>query len=675
MEKQGLMLAPILSDGMILQREVSNCIYGREDIGASVIVSFMGADYYTEVDEKHEFCVELPPVPAGGPYEITVKGSSEITLQDVLVGDVYLLSGQSNMELPIRRVLDVSGEEIARVQEPFIRQYHIPATYNFKEPESYMYAGTWKKAEGEDLLNFSAAGYFFARELKEAYQIPVGLIMTAVGGSTIEAWMSPSSLAGFGNYQELIKDYDNLSYFNEDIRKQQEESEEWMARLEQEESKEWMIRLEQEESEEWIARLEQEESREWMTRLEQEESEEWMARLEQEESEEWMTRLEQKKSMEEVARNYTAWDTCKVPSFVSEFLEEDFQGSLYLCKEIHLEEEPILDTAYIYMGSIIDSDRIWINHREVGRTDYRYPPRKYQIPKGILEKGNNLITVRIAINNTNGGTVKGKPYLLHYDNKEISLEGEWHYRIGKRVENPIPKVLFPPKLPVCFYNTVVVPLSRVSVVGVLWYQGESNTDAPGNYADKFTAMVSDWRELFGWELPFIYVQLTNYKDPLTLSEDTGWAELRDQQRRCLGIYNVAMVTTLDIGESNDLHPQNKKEVGVRLAKAARALIYKENILYSGPIPKSAVSLGREAKITFRHIENSEIMENLRHFEVAGEDGSFQKASAIRRGDTVYLKNDEITDLKYVRYAWCDNPADVNFFNEAGLPASGFCLEL
>ncbi|MFT4146139.1 MAG: sialate O-acetylesterase, partial [Mobilitalea sp.] len=158
-------------------------------------------------------------------------------------------------------------------------------------------------------------------------------------------------------------------------------------------------------------------------------------------------------------------------------------------------------------------------------------------------------------------------------------------------------------------------------------------------------------------------------------EDTGWAELRDQQRRCLGIYNVAMVTTFDIGESNDLHPQNKKEVGVRLAKAARALIYKEDILYCGPIPKSAVSLGKEAKITFRYIENSKIIENLRHFEVAGEDGSFQKASAIRRGDTVYLKNDEISYLKYVRYAWCDDPSDINFFNDAGLPASGFCLEL
>ncbi|MFT4146716.1 MAG: sialate O-acetylesterase, partial [Mobilitalea sp.] len=469
MEKQGLMLAPILSDGMILQREVSNNIYGREDIAATVIVSFMGADYYAEVDEKHEFCVELPPVSAGGPYEITVRGSTEITLQDVLVGDVYLLSGQSNMELPIRRVLDVSGEEIAQVQEPFIRQYHIPASYNFKEPESYIYAGSWKKAEGEDLLNFSAAGYFFAKELKEAYQIPVGLIMTAVGGSTIEAWMSPSSLAGFGNYQELIKGYDNLACFNEDIRKQQEESEEWLARLEQEEPKEQII------------------------------------------------------------KDYTAWNTCQVPSFVSEFLGEDFQGSVYLCKEIHLEEEPMLDTAYIYMGSIIDSDRIWINHIEMGRTEYRYPPRKYQVPKGILKKGKNLITVRIVINNTNGGTVKGKPYLLHYDNKEISLEGEWHYRIGKRSENPIPKVMFPPKLPVCFYNTAVVPLSRISVAGVLWYQGESNTDAPGNYADKFTAMVSDWRELFGWELPFIYVQLTNYKDPLTLEEDTGWAELRDQQ--------------------------------------------------------------------------------------------------------------------------------------------------
>lgn len=194
----------------------------------------------------------------------------------------------------------------------------------------------------------------------------------------------------------------------------------------------------------------------------------------------------------------------------------------------------------------------------VGRTEYRYPPRKYIVQNDVLKAGKNLIMVRIVINDSNGGTIKGKPYYLHYNEQNISLEGEWYYRIGYKANAPMPKGLFPPTLPICFYHTVVVPLSKISVKGVLWYQGESNTKDPEDYADRFKAMVADWRELYGWEIPFIYVQLANYREPLNTTEDTGWAQLRDQQRKCLTIHNVAMVVSLDIREFNDLHPQNKK---------------------------------------------------------------------------------------------------------------------
>lgn len=615
MDTDRLILSPILCDGVILQRDEINYIYGKEMAAATVTVIFLGAQYCARTDENNEFCVELPPIASGGPYSLTVKGSTEITIKDILFGDVYILSGQSNMELPLRRVLDVSAKEIENTSEASIRQYHIPATYNFQEPEKYMCAASWEKAEGEQLLDFSAAGYFFAKEIKETYQVPVGLIMTAVGGSTIEAWMKPTTLAKFGDYEKIVEDFKDIDYFNTYIQEQQKQAADWASRIEEEEHK------------------------------------------------------------FDILEDYTVWDTCRVPSLASDYGAGDFQGSVYLCREVFLEEEQLGEDAYLSMGSIIDSDRIWINQVEIGRTEYRYPPRKYKIEKGILRQGRNLITVRIVINERNGGTIKGKPYLLHYNNQDIHLDGTWYYKIGKKAERPMPKVLFPPKLPICFYHTVVVPLSRITVKGILWYQGESNTDTPMQYAEKFVAMVSDWRELAGREVPILYVQLPNYREPLNTTEDSGWAELREQQRQCLALHEVAMVTALDLGEANDLHPQNKKAIGSRLAKAARSLIYKEQIIYSGPIPQKAFLEGEKVRIVYQYLEDTGKEYCLNHFEMAGADGAFCQALAIRKGNCVYLTSEQIAVPKFVRYAWCDNPSDINFCNEAGLPAAGFRLEL
>jgi sialate O-acetylesterase len=615
MFQTGLKLSPIFCDGMILQRDTINRIYGEETLAETVTISFMGEEYSTKVYDNCEFSIEIPPVPAGGPYTMTIQGSSRITISDILFGDVYILSGQSNMELPIRRVLDVSAEEISKTSEQNIRQYLIPATYNFHVPEKYMYAGSWKKAMGSELMDFSAAGYFFAKEIKDTYQVPVGLILTAVGGCGIESWMSPAALHRFGEYEKEIECFKNIDYFNHYIQEQNDSAGGWSSALRDEELK------------------------------------------------------------FDFDDSFKDWDTCLIPSLVSDYGVNSFNGSVYLCREIELASEPVGSDMMIYMGSMIDSDEIWINGQTVGKTDYRYPPRKYPIREGILKKGKNLITVRLVINNQNGGTVKGKPYYLSYSGKKINLEGEWYYRIGKKADNPMPSVLFPPTLPICFYNTVVVPLSKISIKGILWYQGEHNTSNPVNYSEKFAAMVSDWRELSGWEVPFIYVQLANYREPLNTEEDTGWAELRYQQTLNLSLYNVAMAVTLDIGEGNDLHPQNKKELGIRLAKAAKYLIYNETIVHSGPIPVTADVSGKNMEVEFMYLENSEKELDLNNFEIAGRDGVYHKANAIRKGSYVSVSCKEVASPVSVRYAWSDNPTEINFYNDAGLPAAGFRMTI
>ena len=610
----GLSLSPILSDGVVLQRDTINHIYGTEIYKKTIRIHFMDIEYDVMVDDNHEFCFDLPPVSAGGPYTMEVIGSSKIVISDILFGDVYLLSGQSNMELPIRRVLDVSEEEISKACEPMIRQYLLPATYQFDQPAKYMYAGSWVKATGDDLLGFSAVGYFYAKELMDAYQVPIGLIASAVGGCSIDAWMSPDTLSKFGDYKKLIEDYKNINNFNQMLQEQNDLVNEWSNSIKQDE----VVFTEKE--------------------------------------------------------NYKEWDTCRVPSLVSDYGTDTFCGSVYLCKEVILEDEP-MDPCHIYMGSIIDSDELWINGQLVGKTEYRYPPRKYPIQKGVLKKGCNQITVRIVINSGNGGTIKEKPYYLFVNGRKISLEGEWFYRIGKKSEIPMPTVLFPPKLPVCFYHTVVVPLSKVSIKGVLWYQGESNTQNPNDYSKKFAAMVSDWRELYGWNVPFIYVQLANYREPLNTEEDTGWGQLREEQRRSLDLDQVAMIVAMDVGERYDIHPQNKKAIGVRLAKAAKHLIYHEDIVHSGPLPMNGKLLEKSVIIDFKYLEHSEVEHNLNNFELAGRDGEYHRATAIRRGNYITVFSDEVEAPTSVRYAWCDNPTEINFYNDAGLPAPGFLMDL
>ena len=615
MGEKGLTIAPIICDGMILQRDTYNRIYGKETIADSVTISFMDITYSAKVDNNYNFSIELPPVAAGGPYSMTIKGSCEIVISDILFGDVYILSGQSNMELPIGRVLDVSEEEIRQAYEPTIRQYLIPATYNFTEPEQFMYSGSWKKAADKDILGFSAAGYFFAKELKETYNVPVGLIMTAVGGSKVESWMNPITLSRFGDYELVVELFKDKKYFNNYIGEQQEAANKWVHHIEEEEEKFYED------------------------------------------------------------ENYKEWNSCMVPSLVSDFMDGSFQGSIYLCKEVIIDEEPTEEEAEIYLGSIIDSDSVYINGHLVGRTEYRYPPRKYKFGKGILKKGSNLILVRMVINNNNGGTIQERPYYLRFDNQKIDLCGEWYYKIGKKVDKAMPSVLFPPLLPIGFYNTVVVPLSKVSIKGVLWYQGESNTGDGKDYSNKFEAMISDWRELYGSNLPFIYVQLSNYREPLNTSEDTGWAWLRDQQRQNLSLDNVAMVVTHDIGEKSDIHPQNKKEIGRRLAKAARHIIYNEDIIHSGPIPMNATLRGNSVEIEFLYLEESDKEYSYSNFELAGTDGIYYDAIATRNGNKVTIICETLDRPASVRYSWRDCPTDINFYNDAGLPASGFQLDI
>ena len=315
MEKKGLKLAPIFCNGMILQRDTVNHIYGTDELCKNITIHFRNHEYHALVDENGDFCAEIPPVNAGGPYEMIIEGSESIHISDILFGDVFLLTGQSNMELPIRRVLDVSAKEIANSKEPMIRQYLLSPSFQFDGPRNYMQKSSWKSAENEDLMGFSAAGFFFAKEIKGKYQIPVGLVLAAAGGSSVEAWMSKEDVKVFDEYNPILEKFYNLKNFEDYISLQQKDANNWLDTLKQ---GEWKL---------------------------------------------------------EEVENYQKWHTCRMPSLVSDFLKVPFHGSVYFVKEVTLEEEPDLEMDGINMGTIIDSDCVWVNGELIGRTEYRYPPR------------------------------------------------------------------------------------------------------------------------------------------------------------------------------------------------------------------------------------------------------------------------------------------------------------
>jgi sialate O-acetylesterase len=333
--------------------------------------------------------------------------------------------------------------------------------------------------------------------------------------------------------------------------------------------------------------------------------------------------------------------------------------------------------AKLMMGRIVDADVVYINGEKVGNITYQYPPRRYEIPAGVLKPGKNIIVIRVTNNSGKGGFVPDKPYFIAANNQEIDLKGTWQYKVGEVFE---PIQLTGPTFsaqnqPTSLYNAMVAPLVNQKIKGILWYQGETNAWVPEPYKKLLPALIGDWRNKWNDEnLPFLYVQLANFMDVDYLPTESSWAELRYAQFLALSVPNTAMTVAIDLGEWNDIHPLNKKDVGERLALGALKLAYHENIVYSGPIYTSHEKQGNKIVLSFSETGSGLISndgEDLRRFEIAGADGKFVWATAKIVGNKVEVWSDKIENPEKVRYAWCDNPRGANLYNKEGLPASPF----
>lgn len=521
-------LPALISDGMVLQREQPIKVWGTADAGESVQVKFLKnatptgvkggklkVAYTVTADANGRWTLTLPAMKPGGPYILQVN---DIELKDILVGDVWLCSGQSNMELPVSRVTDMFRDEIAAYENTNIRQLKVPNIFNFHAPQADLpdYVA-WKPLTQENVMNFSALGYFFAKAMYEKNNIPVGLINSSWGGTPVEAWISEEGLKEFPKYINDKRQYEDDAYLKS------------------------------------IKQTEGLSFYRWNTSL-------YRGDAGLHEATPWYAANYNDKDWKTVDLFSTDWGTNGL---------NPINGSHWFRKEVEVPQDWNGKEATLRLGCIVDADSVYVNGTFVGTVSYQYPPRIYTIPAGVLKAGKNTVTIRLISNNSYPHFVKEKPYKIICGNEEVSLQGEWKYRLGAPMP-PAPGMMFFCYEPVCLYNAMIAPLQNYGIRGVLWYQGESNVDRRNEYAALLTAMIADWRSTFGNpELPFYIVELADFLSRDDVSGRQAWAEMRKEQAKVAETNrNTRLIRNSDLGEWNDIHPLDKKTLGQRAAESA-----------------------------------------------------------------------------------------------------------
>jgi len=616
-------LPKLVSDGMVLQRNTPVKIWGWATNGETVRVHFVDSTYVAQTGGTGEWNIVLAPRRAGGPYDMQIIGRDTITLHNIVVGDVWLCSGQSNMELSVERVRPIYRAIIEQSTNGSIRQFYVPQRYDFDQPEEDLGSGSWVPANPQTVLKFSAVAYFFGKELYDRYKVPIGLINSSLGGSPAEAWMSEGALKQFPAYYLEAQRFKNTSLIKQIEERDNKRISAWYKLS----------------------------------------------------SENDLGYRNPEHSWKDPALDVSGWSTMTIPGYWADTKLGPVNGVVWFRREFTVPAGIARKPAKLVLGRIVDADSAFINGEFVGTVSYQYPPRRYDIPAGLLQEGKNTIVVRVISNIGRGGFVPDKQYEIATTNDTIDLRGAWHYRLGVKMD-PLASQTFIRWKPLGLYNAMIAPLLNYRIKGAIWYQGESNADRPVEYRELFPALIRDWRRHWNeGDFPFLFVQLPNFMESRPQPSESNWALLREAQLKTLSVPNTAMAVTIDIGEWNDIHPLDKEDVGKRLALAAEKLAYgQEDIVYSGPIYDSMKIEGGTVVLSFTHTGSGLVSKGgkeLREFAVAGSDRKFVWAKATIEDKHVVVWSTSISHPVAVRYAWADNPEGANLYNKEGLPASPF----
>ena len=637
-------LPQLFQSGMVLQRGKAIPVWGKADAGETVTIKFNKKTYTTTADTEGKWCINLPKMKAGGPYEMVVN---ELTLDNIMIGDVWLLSGQSNIDVHIERVYPQYTQEVDNYENTNIRLFRVQNdtdTHGVKD-DIRPTATNWKPLNKQNAWPFSAVGYFLGKRMFEKTKVAQGIIVNSWGGTPIEAWISKDSLER--DYPQLIK---RVQFFQSDEYVKSQRQTNMQA------ERQWQKILQESDPgilENWIA-----------------------ADLN---DAEW--------------QNVSQWDTQWA---MSPTTRRPIVGTIWLRQHINIDKEHAGKPARLLLGTLYDRDVTYLNGQKIGETGYQYPPRRYDIPEGLLREGDNVITVRFINKNGLVHFIPEKPYLIAFGEDRCSqnpmpkdvipLSETWKFRLGSEMPNCPGGDVSLQNIPTTLYNAVLYPLAPYAINGIVWYQGESNTGNPAPYADYLKKLMGCWRAC--WQepqMPFVIVQLANYDgrqqtgypQPLTPQPqpvNSGWAQLREAQRIAAKADPYAELAVInDLGETVDIHPLRKKEVAERIGLCFDRLIYNNKVNLAPEVVASEI---QDGKIILT-IDQPVVAGEMNTFEVAAQDGDkvFQNVQASASGSQITLTlpdNFHPQSVAYaVRYAWKDNPITANVRSISGLPMSSF----
>jgi sialate O-acetylesterase len=613
---------PLFSDHAVLQAGREVPVWGTARDGEKVTVSLAGGTAAATA-QSGRWLVRLPPMPAGGPYTLTVAGEANtVTVQDVLVGEVWICSGQSNMERQLglregQKPITNWREEVTSASYPLIRHFGVTQKAVLS-PETGV-AGQWIVCSPDTVESFTAVGFFFGRGLFQARKVPIGLIHSSWGGTPAEAWTSLDALQKMPEFAEAAAQVERTAAeLKTGAYNYPKQLEGWFAKNDPGAvgKPAW-----------------------------------------------WAPELEERAWEQQVLPGL--WEAAGLPGF---------DGVVWFRRTIDLPESWTGADAELHLGMIDDADTTWVNGIQAGATSGYQIPRIYRVPAAVLKPGRNVIAVRVLDTGGGGGLWGGADSMRLVSLKSgegtaIPLTGPW----SRKVSASLAKVPFPPldfsrspATPSSLYNGMIAPLLPYAMRGVIWYQGEANVGREKQYRTLLPAMISDWRRVWGeGDFPFLFVQIAPHKG---MTPEIREAQLLASQRTP----NTAMAVTIDCGDADDIHPAYKQPVGARLALAARALAYGEKIEYSGPVFASAQFAGSRAVLRFTHLGGGLVAKDgaLIGFTIAGADKVFHAANAVIEDGTVAVSAPEVPQPAAVRYGWANVPVG-NLFNAAGLPASPF----
>jgi sialate O-acetylesterase len=614
---------PLFADNAVLQRGTSVPVWGTADPGELVTVHFAGQTVSVTASADGQWLATLSALaPGGGPRTLTISGRNQVVLSNILVGDVWVASGQSNMERQLgpregQKPITDWEKEVAAANIPEIRQFGVAQARAFAPSPAAK--GQWVVASPTTVTDFSAVGYFFAKSLHRARHVPIGVIHSSWGGTPAEAWMSETGLATLPDFAQPLAEIRALladpGRAGRDIE----------ARLER-----------------WYRAVDPGSG--------------------------------SNPPWSDPRLNTSAWEKMSLPTVWESAGHAGYDGTFWFRRTVVLTDDPKGADVELHLGAIDDYDTTWVNGRRVGASPGWDVPRVYRVPAGVLRRGPNVISVRVLDTGAGGGLWGGKDTLRLVVGTGpkamvISLAGEWSGRPGTALGRsgwPPPDYRQSSGAPTVLFNGMVAPLVPYAIRGVVWYQGEANVGREKQYQTLFPALVADWRRAWGQgDFPFLFVQIAPFSG---MTPEIREAQLLSWQ----STQNTAMVVTTDCGDADDIHPAHKQPVGARLALAARALAYGEKIEYSGPVYQAMTPKGAEAIVSFTHWTGGLVAQGgpLKGFTMAGPDEVFHPARAQIRGRTVVVTSDAVPAPVAVRYGWANVP-DTNLYNGAGLPASPF----